>query len=325
MDQGPVMFIDGENSIRYIKRQIIQAYLSLGILDSGQLNGPYDVDGDSIKDISIPNIYVYDSSYGLNFHEKEGMQFIEEEIKRIKPVLVIWDSFYTFFTGDVKEEKDVLPILNNMTAWRIKYNTGVAVVVHFNKGNGPTTAAKAVDINRISGTKVFGNWYETAWLVSNPNASNDLEPEIPEDDEEDDLAGENTIVLRCLFRESRKRISTITMKMSATSCEVFVAKGVKQDIQAAKMQRVKFKIEEMPAEVIKYYNAHPDGYARSSSNLCIEICNQDKRFARDKLRLALEMMRQDGVFDVVKGKNGGEMLALNKAYKINTDIKSDDL
>jgi len=91
---------------------------------------------------------------------EDDLEELQDEIVRLKPVLLVLDPFY-HLSGGVEENsaKEVNEALTPLMELSQRYKMATVVIHHYNKGNAdrPTRGG-----SRISGSGVFHRWYESA-------------------------------------------------------------------------------------------------------------------------------------------------------------------
>ena len=76
------------------------------------------------------------SNVAIDLTNDGQAQKLEDEIRRVKPALVVLDPLASFFSGDENSAKEVGVIVRLLRKWRDDYETGICIVHHANKGNG---------------------------------------------------------------------------------------------------------------------------------------------------------------------------------------------
>lgn len=152
--QGPVIMIQEENSPYLMKDRFRKVANHKGLL-----NGKVYVRGNTAKITFPPNLPIsFLNNKGFDFTSEESRILVEEEIKKVKPVLVIFDPLYLMLGGkDENSSKDVRPVLNWLLNLRYTYNTAIMLVHHWNKGGQSTRSGQ-----RMLGSVLFHGWVESA-------------------------------------------------------------------------------------------------------------------------------------------------------------------
>lgn len=106
----------------------------------------------------LPIHYVNQS--GFNFDDPAHLEFIEEKIKEIKPVLIVFDPLYLMFGGDINSAKDLQSVLFWLLQIKIKYKTAIMLVHHYNKGSESNRGGQ-----KMLGSVTLHGWVESAWYM----------------------------------------------------------------------------------------------------------------------------------------------------------------
>ena len=171
---GPVMYIQEENSPWLVKDRIQKIATTRGAVGTGvkQLSQTrFEID-------MPPDLPLYFlNNKGFDFNSAEDRQFLEESIKEIKPVLIIFDPLYLML-GDKDESssKDIRPVLNWLLYLRYQYKTSVIILHHWNKSGKSERGGQ-----RMLGSVLFHGWVESAMytrVVDEQNHTIELEREF---------------------------------------------------------------------------------------------------------------------------------------------------
>lgn len=158
--QGPVLVVQVENNEDLVKDRMAR------MADSKGVCGEIDKDDDSRKlsatfGESLP-IYTHiaDKNHpSIKFGIESHRIAVEMMIKKIKPVLVIFDPLYMLFEGDMSSSQELAPALRWMKDLRINYDTSVMLVHHYNKGSGEK-GVKTSAGHRMLGSVTLHGWVE---------------------------------------------------------------------------------------------------------------------------------------------------------------------
>lgn len=172
-ESGPVLIVQNENADWIMKDRIEKMIINKG------LGGEVKSDNPGIVTITFPPqlpIY-FINQQGYQFNDPIHRALLEEAIKKIKPILVIFDPLYLMFDGDVNSAKDLNPVLNWLLYLKTEYKTGVIVVHHWNKGSSSKRGGQ-----RMLGSTTLHGWVESAWyieVISRPegDGSDEVNPE----------------------------------------------------------------------------------------------------------------------------------------------------
>jgi len=152
--QGPVMYIQEENSPWLVKDRVTKISHTRGALNgSAKMNG-------SVLSVNMPlelPLYFLNNQ-GFDFTNEEDRQFLENSIAEIKPVLIIFDPLYLML-GDKDESssRDIRPVLNWLLTLRYTYKTSVIVIHHWNKSGKSERGGQ-----RMLGSVLWHGWVESA-------------------------------------------------------------------------------------------------------------------------------------------------------------------
>lgn len=172
--QGPVMYIQEENSPWLVKDRIQKIATTRGAVGKGvrELSDKrFEVDMPPDLPLHFLN------NMGFDFTSQEDRQFLEESIQSIKPVLIIFDPLYLML-GDKDESssKDIRPVLNWLLYLRYQYKTSVIILHHWNKSGKSERGGQ-----RMLGSVLFHGWVESAMyarIVDEQNHTIELEREF---------------------------------------------------------------------------------------------------------------------------------------------------
>jgi hypothetical protein len=108
---------------------------------------------------SSPEFYFSHHS-GFDLRDEACIHALEDQIKRINPKLVVLDPFYRMARGvDENSAKEVGAVLSPLLDLKNAYGVGILLIHHWHKANvqNPRSGHE-----RISGSGVFGRWFESA-------------------------------------------------------------------------------------------------------------------------------------------------------------------
>lgn len=152
---GPVIMIQEENSPFLMQDRFRKVANNKGLL-----KGKVKIKGNNRVDITFPPNLPIDflNNKGFDFTEEESRELLEERIKKVRPVLIIFDPLYLMLGGkDENSSKDLRPLLNWLIHLRYTYKTAIMVVHHWNK-NGVSTRGG----QRMLGSVTLHGWVESA-------------------------------------------------------------------------------------------------------------------------------------------------------------------
>ncbi|MGL4253977.1 MAG: AAA family ATPase [Fusobacteriaceae bacterium] len=154
-EPGPVLIVQNENTVGMIKDRNEKMMKHKGLV------GKVDVKGDRLKvrfAEDLPICYVNQS--GFNFDDQGHLEAIENMIKEVKPVLVVFDPLYLMFGGDINSAKDLQRVLYWLLQIKIKYKTAIILVHHYNKGSDANRGGQ-----KMLGSVTLHGWVESAWYM----------------------------------------------------------------------------------------------------------------------------------------------------------------
>lgn len=161
---GPVMYIQEENSPWLVKDRITKIATSRGALKG---EAKYTAGHLEVKMPQDLPLYFL-NNMGFDFTNEEDKQFLEDSIKGIKPVLIIFDPLYLMLGGkDENSSKDIRPVLNWLLHLRYEYKTSVIVIHHWNKAGKSGRGGQ-----RMLGSVLFHGWVESAMYTRVVNEGN---------------------------------------------------------------------------------------------------------------------------------------------------------
>ena len=159
LDPGPVLMVQNENADYMIRDRNEKLLISRGLAGSirQKSNGSLRVKlpGD------IPLYFI--NQQGFMLSSEEHRKWLEQLIKEIQPVLVIFDPLYLMFDGEINSAKELTPALNWLLYLKKEYQTSVMLIHHYNKG---TTSGIQRGGARMMGSIVLYGWVESAWYLS---------------------------------------------------------------------------------------------------------------------------------------------------------------
>jgi hypothetical protein len=157
-ETGPVMIVQSENEPGLIQDRVAKIAHSRELLARADLQGG----GLSMRpgqDLPI----TFFNNPDLNLFEEEDIGELDQVMGDIQPKLAIFDPWYLLAVGvDENSSNQVAPILKALGDLKIKHNCGILLIHHFRK---PKHDTEEGDLERISGTSVFGRWFQSALVV----------------------------------------------------------------------------------------------------------------------------------------------------------------
>ena len=100
------------------------------------------------------------SNVGFDLTDETQSQKLEEEVRRVRPALLILDPFASFFSGDENSAKEVGGSVRLLRKWRDEYETAICIVHHSNKGNGDRAGLRMRGSSALYAAAEVGIWME---------------------------------------------------------------------------------------------------------------------------------------------------------------------
>jgi len=162
---GPVLIVQEENDSDYYLPDLLYKMLrerglfpSPAIWSEGQ-------DRYLAPNRNLPIRFLNQS--GFNLTDPAHLERVEEEVARIRPVLVIFDPLYSMLGGvDETKAHEVRPILNWLRKLGKENSAAVVVCHHWRKKQGKSDTSRAGQ--RLSGSNNFHNWIVCGLYVERP-------------------------------------------------------------------------------------------------------------------------------------------------------------
>ena len=176
LDSGPVIMVQNENTDYMIRDRNEKLIVNRDIAGKvrQKSNGKLRV---KLPD-DIPLYFINQQGFMLSSEDHRNK--LEELIKEVKPVLIIFDPLYLMFDGEINSAKELTPALNWLLYLKKEYSTSVMVIHHYNKG---TQGVSQKGGARMMGSIVLYGWVESAWYLSREEEDgNDPDREIDESD-----------------------------------------------------------------------------------------------------------------------------------------------
>lgn len=152
---GPVIMIQEENSPFLMQDRFRKVSNSKGLI-----KGKVNIRSKQTVDVTFPVDLPIDflNNKGFDFSEEESRDILEKRIKKLRPVLVIFDPLYLMLGGkDENSSKDLRPLLNWLIHLRYTYKTAIMVVHHWNKSGTSSRGGQ-----RMLGSVTLHGWVESA-------------------------------------------------------------------------------------------------------------------------------------------------------------------
>lgn len=159
---GPVILIQKENDEGEVHDRFARILHSRGLMGSASISrGSLTYTRDN-----LPPVHIFDTDFDLT--DPSDLRFLRAQCRKLGPVLVVLDPLYLLVPGvDENSAHEMTPVLERLLRIKQNYNAGTLIIHHFKKSQAE--APKASMSERISGTGVFGRWYESALLLERPD------------------------------------------------------------------------------------------------------------------------------------------------------------
>lgn len=164
-DPGPVLMVQEEDPVWRVAHRI-QTMAAHKNITGVEVSARED---DLLLKIKKTNVPLYVSCGGrLTFGDANKMDALERAIDSIRPRLVILDPMFMMAIGiDEFKAGDITGILNVLKTWRNEYECAIAVVHHYNKGQG-------ADTQKLYGSMALYAWSENSLLVARESRDRNL-------------------------------------------------------------------------------------------------------------------------------------------------------
>jgi hypothetical protein len=172
--QGPVIYIQNENSKWIMKDRLGKMASSKGIVGSVE-----HVSDRNLKLSWAPDMPIYMvNQQGFLISDPLHQEQMEKMIVKYKAALVVLDPLYLMFDGDINSAKELSPVLQWLLDIRYRLDCGVMLIHHYNKGSGSDTRRGG---QRMLGSTTLHGWTESAWYIRN-DAPDEEDADMPEED-----------------------------------------------------------------------------------------------------------------------------------------------
>ncbi len=114
--------------------------------------------------------------YGLMLDKEEGRKRLFNTIEQYELDVVILDPIYMLHSGNFKEERDMMQMLNPLKIYALTHGTTFIFGTHGIKGAQDRTGTRHVDqgLSGIGGTASFGQIFSWAWSLDLAFATQDF-------------------------------------------------------------------------------------------------------------------------------------------------------
>lgn len=161
-DPGPVLVIQNENS-GYIMKDRTQK-----IIHQRGLDGWVRKRGNNRLRICFPDDLpiTFINQQGFTLTNEDHRAQVEELVREIQPVLVVFDPLYLMFEGDLNSSQELNPVLNWLLKLKNEHDTSVILIHHYNKGSNQNNGVPLRGGARMAGSIMLYGWVESAWYLT---------------------------------------------------------------------------------------------------------------------------------------------------------------
>ena len=279
-DPGPVLIIQNENTASMIKDRNEKMMAHKGLvgkvvkLNRRNLRVRYPQ--------SLPIYYI--NQRGFTFDDEEQKKIIEDTVKEIKPVLVIFDPLYLMFGGDINSAKELQGVLKWLLDMKNNCGTAIMLVHHYNKGTGESRGGQ-----KMLGSVTLHGWVESAWYMRR-NIEKEKEREVIDANAQID---EPSYII--LEREFRQMGSYPEVELSIklgdygtpdyeVSAEIYDPEGKTQSIDKSSLVR----------DIL--YNKLKNSSVPLTRTMWVEMCSPEELMGvpQKKIKILIDDLVNDG-------------------------------
>lgn len=159
LEKGPVVMVQNENTDYLIRDRNEKLMVSRGIAGKARIKSNGHLRVKLPEDLPLYFI----NQQGFMLSSEDHRRKLEDLIRQVKPVLVIFDPLYLMFDGEINSARELTPALNWLLYLKKEYSTSVMLIHHYNKGNAGNTQRGGA---RMMGSIVLYGWVESAWYLS---------------------------------------------------------------------------------------------------------------------------------------------------------------
>ena len=152
MEPGPVIVIQNENAEWVMSSRAEMMMSAKGMV--GEVTWP------NITFAEEPPIHFLNNS-GYTFDDPQDRETLEEKIKEVHPVLIIFDPLYLMFEGDINSAQELQSLLRYLMYLTDQYKASVMVIHHNKKGGTNARGGQ----NMLGSTTLHG-WVESALYLT---------------------------------------------------------------------------------------------------------------------------------------------------------------
>lgn len=154
-ETGPVIIVQNENAEWIIQDRLERMMVGKSLV--GEISGNFP----NFKIQWPPQLPIHFlNNQGFDFGIEEHREVFEDYVKKVKPVMIIFDPLYLMFEGDINSAQEVQPVLKWLTTIKNRYRTSIIIVHHFRKGESHRSG------QRMLGSVTFHGWTESSIFLS---------------------------------------------------------------------------------------------------------------------------------------------------------------
>ena len=300
LDPGPVILIQQENTADMIadRTKKIMCHHCTEDLGKAEYSGKRKIKITWGKEIPLHTI----NQAGLMLDDENDQSRIEEIIKEIRPVLVIFDPLYMMFNGSMNKAEELSPVLQWLTKLKTDYKTSVLLVHHYNKGS----AGEERGGQKMLGSVVLHGWVASAWYIKRLPQD---ECPMPQADanakKEAGLSDPTYVVIEREFREFQNGSS---MKLGIQMADVGLTgyhvsaeeyEGQQQDIAKASAQEKKAAAMLAIKDFLR-----KQGIPQNKKEIMVGVWefNNDLKISKSAMNEAIDALDKDPEVTFTRGK-----------------------
>jgi hypothetical protein len=156
--QGPVIYIQEENTEGMVKDRLEKISHSQGLLGSASVVGRTL---EFLPPQSLP-LYLLNNS-GLDLTDDDHYEMLLKRIRKVGAELLVLDPLYLMIPGlNENASNDMVPVLKALMTLKNDTNCGVLLIHHYKKQDRQSPFFGG---ERISGTSSFHRWFESAMFT----------------------------------------------------------------------------------------------------------------------------------------------------------------
>lgn len=155
--EGPVLMVLEEDTAAQLQVRIGK------VMYAKEISGRIEEDGENYKVYMPKRLPIYFMVHQGFMFESEKFEELEQKIKAIKPVMVIFDPFFRMCQGfdEYRATDAMVNVLNPISRIRYENNCAMAVIHHSSKHASSSRGGE-----RIYGSMAFHAWSESSMYLS---------------------------------------------------------------------------------------------------------------------------------------------------------------